>query len=309
MSSPTDPTRPESSSPEHTNPSTIGATGQPSTWGPRPRLHRARTFPTLVAVAAAVLLNVPLLGALITSLKPRGDIAAGPLSIPSSLTLDNYRSVLGLSEYNFQAYIINSLAISLGTVILILLLTYPAAFAIARLGFGGTRLLQAISALRLLPAIFFVIPFFLLFTQVRLLDTLLGLIIANTFAHMPLGLLLLVGAFRDLPAEIEEAALIDGCGLVKLLTTVCAPMIAPTLVAVSLLSFLFSWSEYLFAVILSTTRATPITVGAANFITSYEIRWGQVSAAAVISILPPMILSIVLQRYLVSGLTSGAIKG
>ncbi len=264
---------------------------------------------TFTALAAGIILNIPLLGAIVTSFKQRSDIADGVFSVPSALTLDNYRNALYAAGYDFPAFLMNSTAISLGTVVLSLVICYPAAFAIARLGFGGARLLKLVSSLRLLPAIFFVIPFYLLFIELGLLDSIAALILANTFAHLSLTLLLLVAAFRDFPKEIEESALVDGCGLPRILTVIYAPLIAPTLVAVCLLTFLFSWSEYLFAVVLTSTSATPVTVGAANFVTSYELMWGEISAATLISLLPPVILAIVLQRYLVSGLTAGAVKG
>ncbi|QPZ38245.1 carbohydrate ABC transporter permease [Paramicrobacterium chengjingii] len=262
---------------------------------------------TVAVAVAAVILNMPLIGALLTSVKPAADIAQGALSFPFLPTLTHFVDVLSASELPMA--LINSVLISLGSVVLTLLLTYPAAFAIARLSFGGSRFLQFVSSLRLMPAIFFVIPLYLLFGELGMLDTIYGMIIVNTFVQLTLALLILVAAFRDLPREIEEAAALDGCGILRVLTVISAPMLAPSIVAASLLTFLFTWSEYLFATVLTTSDATPVTVAAAKYAGSFELAWGEVSAVAVLSVLPPIILCVLLQKYLVSGLTAGAIKG
>ena len=266
-----------------------------------------RLLVTVVVAIAAFVLNVPLIGAVLTSFKPTANIIEGPLTFPFIPTLDHYLTVV--AESPLPQAMLNSVLIALGTVVLTLLVTYPAAFAIVRMSFGGSKFLQMVSSLRLLPAIFFVIPLYLLFGQLRLLDTLQGLIIVNTFVQLTLALLILVAAFRDLPKEIEEAALLDGCGTLRLLVVVCAPILAPSIVAASLLTFLFTWSEYLFATVLTTVDATPVTVAAAKFAGSFELAWGEVSAATVLSTLPPIVLCVLLLRYLVSGLTAGALKG
>lgn len=273
---------------------------------------RRRTWPgrlivTVAVAVAAIVLNLPLIGAVLTSIKPAGDLTKGALSFPFAPTLAHFVDVLSTS--NLPLALLNSVLISLGSVVLTLLLTYPAAFAIARLSFGGSKFLQFVSSLRLMPAIFFVIPLYLLFGELRMLDTIHGMIIVNTFVQLTLALLILVAAFRDLPREIEEAAALDGCGIIRVLTVISAPMLAPSIVAASLLTFLFTWSEYLFATVLTTTKATPVTVAAAKYAGSFELAWGQVSAVAVLSVLPPIVLCVVLQKYLVSGLTAGAIKG
>lgn len=279
--------------------------------GSMPR-GRRKMWPGKTAITAAValsafILNVPLIGALLTSFKPTADISRGALAFPFIPTLEHFQAVFEDSQ--LPQAMLNSILISLGTVALTLLITYPAAFAIARLSFGGSKFLQLVSSLRLLPAIFFVIPLYLLFGQLGLLDTIQGMIIVNSFCQLTLALLILVAAFRDLPQEIEEAALLDGCGLVRMLTVVCAPMLAPSIVAASLLTFLFTWSEYLFATVLTTTDSTPVTVAAAKFAGSFELAWGEVSAATLLATLPPIVLCVLLLKYLVSGLTAGALKG
>lgn len=271
---------------------------------------RSRTWIfTVVVGVIAILVNVPLLNAILVSFKPDGEIARNPLSLPAAPTLDHYANVLYASGYDFPRFFLNSALIALGTVALVLVISVPATYAIIRLGFGGRWIISSASGLRLLPAIFFIVPFFILFSTLGLQDTIPGLIVANTFLNLPLAIILLAAGLRDIPKEIEEAASVDGAGVLRTLLGIVLPILGPTMVAVSVLVFIFSWNDYLFALVLSTSNATPVTLGAANFITSTGIRWGDISAASFLSTLPPLLFAIFAQRYLVSGLSAGAVKG
>ncbi|MEP6855279.1 MAG: carbohydrate ABC transporter permease [Pedococcus sp.] len=264
---------------------------------------------TAAAGAIALLVNIPWLNAILVSLKSEGDIGRGALVTDFTPTTEHYANALGAAGYDFPRFFMNSGLIALGTVALVLLIAVPSTYAAIRLGFGGRFIMNSSSALRLLPAIFFAIPYFLLMSNLRLLDTVAGLILANTFLNLPLGIILLSAGFRDVPLEVEEAAWVDGASTYRTLRSVVLPMLAPSLVAVAVLVFIFSWNDYLFALILSTSKATPITLGAANFVTSTGIRWGDISAATLLSTLPPVLFAVFAQRYLVSGLSSGAVKG
>lgn len=289
-------------------------TTQRETSGPSKRRRRGpqgnrRWMFTAIVGLIALVVNIPLLNSVLVSLKPDGEIAQNPLSLPSAPTLTHYANVLYGSGYNFPKFFLNSAMISVGTVLVVLLLAVPATYAIVRLGFGGRWIISSASGLRLLPAIFFVVPFFLLFSTLGLQDTVPGLIAANTFLNLPLAVILLAASLRDIPNEIEEAAAVDGASVYRTLSAIVLPMLAPAMVAVAVLVFIFSWNDYLFALVLSTSNATPVTLGAANFITSTGIRWGDISAASFLSTLPPLVFAVFAQRYLVSGLTAGAIKG
>ena len=282
----------------------------PSTSAARPsKAHRRRWLFTVIVGIIAIVVNIPLLNAILVSLKPDGEIAKNPLSLPTSPTLDHYANVLYASGYNFPQFFANSTMISIGAVLLVLVIAVPATYAIVRLRFGGHWIIDGASALRLLPAIFFVVPFFILFSNLGLQDTIPGLILANTFLNLPLGIILLAAGLRDIPNEVEEAAAVDGASIYRTLFSVVLPMLAPTIVAAAVLVFIFSWDDYLFALVLSTSNATPVTLGAANFITSTGIRWGDISAASFLSTLPPLVFAVFAQRYLVSGLSAGAVKG
>jgi multiple sugar transport system permease protein len=275
----------------------------------RPRASRSRWTATVVVGLVAVLVNIPLLNALLVSFKPDGEIAGNPLALPVSPTLSHYADVLYAAGYDFPKFFANSTMIALGAVVVTLVIAIPATYAVVRLGFAGGWIINAASGLRLLPAIFFVVPFFVLFSNLGLQDTIPGLIAANTFLNLPLAIILLAAGLRDIPVEIEEAAAVDGAGIYRTLLGVVLPILAPTIVAVSVLVFIFSWNDYLFALVLSTTNATPVTLGAANFVTSTGIRWGDISAASFLSTLPPLVFAVFAQRYLVSGLSAGAVKG
>jgi multiple sugar transport system permease protein len=273
--------------------------------GRRPR----RLVVTAVVTLIAIVTNLPIINALNVSFKTDGEITGNPLAPARHPTLEHFANALGAAGYDFPAFFANSTMIACGTVLLVLLIAVPSSYAVVRLGWGGRWLLSGVAGLRLLPAIFFAVPFYLLFSFVGLLDTVAGLVLVNTFLNLPLAMVLLAAGLRDLPVEVEEAAAVDGASDYRILTSVVTPMLAPSLVAVSVLTFLFTWADYLFAVVVSTTRATPVTVGAANFVTSYGIRWGDVSAATLLSAFVPIVFAVAAQRYLVSGLSMGAVKG
>lgn len=274
------------------------------------RPSRVRSFViTMVVLLVALLVNLPLLNAVWTSIKSDADIGRSPLNLSIHPTLAHYASAMGAAGYDFPRFFLNSVLLALGAVILVVAIALPSTYAIMRLGFGGAWLLRATASLRLLPAIFFAIPLFLLFSNLGLYDTIPALILANTFLNLPLAMLIIAGGLRDLPIEIEEAARIDGCTAYRILLSIVTPLLAPAIVATSIITFMFSWADYLFAVILTSSNATPVTVGAANFVTSTGIQWGNISAATVLSALPPLIFAVFAQRFLVSGLSVGAIKG
>jgi multiple sugar transport system permease protein len=264
---------------------------------------------TVVVGVIALAVNVPWLNAVLVSLKSDGDLSAAPISLHFSPTADHYANALGAAGYDFPRFFLNSALIAVGAVVLVLLIAVPSTYAAIRLGFGGRFIMNASSGLRLLPAIFFAVPYFLLMANLGLLDTIPGLILANTFLNLPLGIILLAAGFRDLPLAIEESARVDGASTYRILTAVLMPILAPSMVAVAVLVFIFSWNDYLFALVLSSSNATPITLGAANFVTSTGIRWGDISATTVLSTLPPILFAVFAQRYLVSGLSNGAVKG
>lgn len=276
---------------------------------PATRRRRRVWVTTAIVAVIAIGVNVPWFNAVLVSFKTEGALSGDPLSLRFSPTGEHYANAMGAAGYDFPRFFLNSALIALGAVALVLAIAIPSTYSAIRLGFGGRFIMNASSGLRLLPAIFFAVPYFLLMANLGLLDTIPGLILANTFLNLPLGIILLAAGFRDIPIAIEEAARVDGASNYRILTSVLIPILGPSLVAVAVLVFIFSWNDYLFALVLSSSNATPVTLGAANFVTSTGIRWGDISATTVLSTLPPVLFAVFAQRYLVSGLSSGAVKG
>jgi multiple sugar transport system permease protein len=253
--------------------------------------------------------TLPLLGAIYTSFKTDAAIATGPFAWEFDSEFSHYRNALGAAGYDFPKFFRNSVLISLGTVTLVTLIALPASYSIVRLGFGGPWLLRIAVALRVMPAIFFIIPFYKMFSTIYLIDTIWVMILVDSFVNITLALLIFSNSLADLPREIEEAAMVDGANVYVIVRKIVLPLMGPAMVAVAVLTFLFTWADYLFSVVLTASEATPVTVGAANFVTSYGVRWGDISATIVLSILPPLIFALFAQRYLVKGLSAGAVKG
>jgi multiple sugar transport system permease protein len=264
---------------------------------------------TIFVILIALGINVPLINTLITSFKNDADISLFPKKFFSEPTLVHFSNVLFDAGYNFPKYFANSLVLSILTCLIVIIITLPASYVIIRLRFGSNKLLPFAAGLKLFPPIIFAIPYYLMFQYIGLLDTVFGLVLINVFLNVPLGILLMVGFLQDIPAEIEESAKIDGCSIYGVLMRIIIPLMKPGIASVGILTFIFTWNDYLFAVIMSLNNATPVTLGATMFITSWGIKWGDVSAATILSILPPLLFTLVAQKYLVSGLSMGAVKG
>lgn len=205
----------------------------------------------------------------------------------------------------------NSFIVSVAVVILNLLVAVPAAYALAKIRFlGRTGTVYAILTTRVIPDIALVVPFFLFIRNLGLLDTLSSLVITYLAVTVPFSVFILVSYFEQLPDELDKAARVDGCSRLQTLTRVYLPLAAPSLVALSLFAFLTSWNEFLLALMFTQTAASqtlPIIV--ASFTSDFTISFSFINAAGVLAIIPPVIMAIMFQRYIVSGLTAGAVKG
>jgi multiple sugar transport system permease protein len=212
---------------------------------------------------------------------------------------------------NLIPAMINSLIVAGVVVILNLLFGVPAAYAIAKIRFRGRQAsLYVILATRVIPDIALVVPFFLFVRNLGLLDSLWSLIITYLAITVPFSVFVLVGYLESLPDELDKAARVDGCSRFQTLTHVYLPLALPSLVAVILFSFLASWNEFLLALMFTQTPASqtlPIVV--ASFASDFTISFSFINAAGVLAIIPPVILALMFERYIVSGLTAGAVKG
>jgi len=222
--------------------------------------------------------------------------------------LDNYARVLG--NIPFAHYLINSLVIAIGTTIGSLVLGTLAGYGFARFRFRGSAAVRfLVLVTRMAPRMVLVVPYYLMMQRLGLLDTYTGLVIAYVSFALPFSIWLLIGFFLDVPLEVEEAGMIDGCTPLGVLVRIVIPIAAPGLVVAAVFAFLASWNEFLFALILSGVDAKTLPVVIAGLNTDAGPLYGEMSAAAVMVMLPNIVMTLVLQRYLVKGLTLGAVKG
>jgi ABC-type glycerol-3-phosphate transport system permease component len=265
----------------------------------------ARLAPALVVAIALA----PLYAALVGSLTPDARLFESTPLLPAPLVWDHYRALF--NERAFWVPLGNSLIVAVATTTLALLLGSPCAYALARLRFRGKGIVLAlVLAVSMLPQISVVPPLFLLLRAAGLIDTHAGLVVPYLTFAMPLTIWFLVTVFRQLPVEIEEAAMMDGASRQVTFRRVVLPLAAPGLATTALLTFLYSWNEFLFALTftLGPERHT-VPVAIALFRGQYQVPWGEVLAAALVATAPVALLVLVAQRRLVGGLTSGGVKG
>ena len=229
--------------------------------------------------------------------------------IPEKPTVANYITIIKDSPY--LLFLRNSTVVAVSSTLLSIIIASLGGYAIARLNFPGRALLaRLLVCTYLVPGSLLFIPLFAIMSMFHLLDSLFGLTIAYLGADVPFCTWLLMGYFRSVPVELEEAALVDGCNRVTALIRVVLPVCLPALVVVTFFSFTRSWNEFLYAyVFTSTNKARTITTGLVNFMSADVFYWGPLMASTVISALPPVIMFLLLQRWVVKGLTLGAVKG
>jgi ABC-type glycerol-3-phosphate transport system permease component len=254
-------------------------------------------------------LVLPIYWAVISSFTPESRLFAAPALVPTGLVLEHYRALF--TQRDFWTPIRNSLVVAGATTVVSVVLGAACAYAIGRLRFRGKSLLLAfVLAVSMFPQIAIVSPLYVVLRAMRLLNTYPGLVLPYLTFAMPLAIWLLVGFFRQLPADLEEAAMMDGAGRMRTLREVILPLAWPGLATTAILTFLYSWNEFLFALsfTLGPERYT-VPVAITLFRGQYQVPWGQVLAAAVVATIPVAVVVLVAQRRIIAGLTSGAVKG
>lgn len=269
----------------------------------RKRLRAILLYGALVLVI--LLLLFPFVWMILTSLRTQVEnTSAVPVWIFAP-TMVNYQSVLEqhhFLEYTLHSFIVAMLATGIGLVI-----GLPAAYTISRYKQRG--LAFAILAARITPYITFLVPWFAAFRFLHMVDTYTALVSTFLIVSLPLIIWLMITFFDDVPGDLEEAAQVDGCGEAGAFFRIVVPLSAPGIVAASILAFIFSWNQFLFALVLSGPHTQTVPVAVFNFITYGEINYGGLAAAAVLITLPVIILALFIQRWIVQGLTMGAVKG
>ena len=269
--------------------------------------ERLRIGPRLTLLLFAIWTLFPIYWLVTMSLKPEVDVVARKPTFIFTPTFENYVKVL--TDPAVLGFLKSSLIVGVGTTVAGLVLGVPAAYVLARFEFRGSRDLGFwVLSTRFTPPIAMLIPFFVIYYKTGLLGTHLGLIIAHLGVNLSMIVWLMRGFFRDLPRELQDAAQVDGASNWQTFYWIMLPIARPGMAAAAILTFLFSWNEFLFSLVLGSPEVTTIPVGLYKFIGYQQIDWGKLSAGAVIMIAPVILFVLLVQRHLIRGLTFGAVK-
>lgn len=240
------------------------------------------------------------------SFKSPADIFAGASRLLFVPTLDNYRALM---TPEFLRSFLNSAITSIVSTALGLLIGVPGAYALARAPRGDSRWISMLILLsRMAPPIAFTIPYFLLYRYAGLLDTLTGLVLIYLTFNLSLVVWLMRGYFEGIPRALEEAAWIDGASLWKTFIIIVLPLCGPALVTTAILCFLYSWNDFFFALILTRSNASTAPIQVVNFMNYEGWEWGKIAAGGTLIMLPVLLFSLLMRKFLVSGMTAGAVK-
>jgi multiple sugar transport system permease protein len=262
-----------------------------------------------LAVGTVFLSLVPIIWLVLTSIRPIAEITSPRLMLlPSDATLQNYVDVF--TRYKTTQYLMNSIVVSLSVVATNLIIGPPAAYALARFRFRGERLVLALVIFfRMIPIVTAMIPLFIVFSVLGLLNTYLGLIIAHTAFKLPVTIWVLRSFFIDVPKELDEAARVDGCSPLGALLRIALPLVKPGLAAAGMLAFLWTWNDLIVTLILSISDNTVmLPLGLTKFVLEYGVDWGPMTAAGVIVFIPTLAFIFIAERYLVHGLSLGGVR-
>lgn len=259
----------------------------------------------IAMIAVVFFMLTPFLWMVLNAFKSPLQIIKLPPELIFEPTLRNFQNVFGTQ--NFMRYIMNSVIIGAGCTVVGLLIGLPAAYSIAR--YRQNRLAIVILMARMVPGITFLVPLFIIFRTLGLIDTYTSLILTHMLVGLPFIVWVMVPFFESIPRELTEAAVVDGASAVRAFVSVVLPLSGPGIVTASILSFVFSWNNFMFSIVLASSRTRTVPVAIYNFISYAQIDWGGLMAAAVVITLPVLVLAIVTQRYVIRGLTAGAVKG
>jgi multiple sugar transport system permease protein len=264
-----------------------------------------------IGLALAVAL-APFIVLFVNSVRPTGEFLSDTASfIPADPTLDHFQTVFDPSADTLQ-FLVNSLVITTATTVITVLSGTLAAYSLARLRLPfrlSTIIALTFLAVRFYPKIAIALPYFILMRNMHLLDTRTAIIIAHVSLTVPFVVWLMLAFFEDFPREIEQSAMIDGCGPVRRFISIVLPLTTPALLTAAILTAFLSWNEFLMASAVGPMNAKTLPVRIAGFITDKGTQWGDMSAMGTVIVAPVMLFALLTQRYLVRGLTVGAVKG
>jgi len=226
----------------------------------------------------------------------------------SGMTIENYLRLF--KTVGFHKNLVHSLIIACGTVVVGLTLSVTAAYAFSRFSFRGQKiLLLQFLLINMFPIVLLILPLFILMKNLGLIDTHLGLIIANSTIAIPFSVWMMTSYINGIPKSLDEAAMTDGCTRVGAMWRVVLPLCVPGIIATGIYIFITAWNEYLYALTLGGRNVRPITVAIQTLIGEYQVEWGLLTAGGIVGAMPATILFLIVQKRLVSGLTQGAVKG
>jgi multiple sugar transport system permease protein len=252
---------------------------------------------------------VPLVWVLSTSFKSNEEaISLPPQFVPANPTLDNYLFVV--TEPHIVHSLFNSFIVSIGSTVISVAISALGGYAFARFQFKGKNiLLSVILGLFMIPVLINIIPLYIMFSQIGLLNSLLGLILTFQILIIPLNIFLLKSYFETIPRDLEEAALIDGCSSLGVLRRITIPLSMPGFAIASVLAFRFSWNEFILPIVLANRPDSMVfQVALYEFVSLYSIEWGYLTAGINIALIPILVLMLIFQKQMVRGLTLGAIR-
>ncbi len=277
------------------------------------RRQQAHLVRRLVLVSGLLFFGVwtivPLYWIVVTALKPNLLIYREPSLLPTQVTADHF--VFVLTKTPFLLYVKNSVLVTLVTTALAMVIGTLAAYAIVRLSFRGREwFARGAVVTYLVPGSLLFIPMFQVIYSIGLIDNIIGLMVTYLTFTVPFATWMMIGYFRNVPGELEDAALVDGCSRVQALARIMVPISLPALAVVALFAFTLSWNEFLYALVfIGSDSQKTLTVGLIGLVRGDTFPWGPMMAAALLGALPPTLVYIVSQRWVVSGLAAGSVKG
>lgn len=264
-----------------------------------------------IGVCIAILFLFPLYWIIITSLKSEAEIFSQTPSIfPKAITFDSYIAQFTSGEYSLVLGFINSLIVAVPTMAISVILAVPAAYGLARFNMKGKKLfIQSFLLTQLMPATLLLAPMFIMFKKMEITNTFFAPIFANCTTAIPFSVMILRTYFIEIPKDIEEASKIDGCNVFTSFLRVILPISYPGIIMIAVFSFLYGWGDLIYSLtFIQDENMRPITAGIYNFIGRYGIAWNKVMAFGTVVIIPVILIFIFLQKYIIGGLTSGAVK-
>ncbi|WP_028235079.1 carbohydrate ABC transporter permease [Pseudobutyrivibrio sp. MD2005] len=273
---------------------------------------RENTICCVLALILLIILLFPLFWTFITSLKTEKEIfQIPPTWYPHVLNTKSYAAQIENGDFNMFSSFFNSFAISIGAMLIAVMLAVPASYAIARYRFKGRKfMLLFFLVSQMLPVSVLLTPMFIMFKGINVYNTWASAILADATIGIPFSVLILKNYFASIPAALEEAAYIDGCTRLSAFFRILVPVAKPGVIVCAVFSFLYAWGDLAYGMtFILDQKKRPITAGIFNFMGQYGTKWSYLTAFAIVAIIPVVLIFVFMQKYIISGMTNGAVKG